>query len=84
MEPQYMIIGHAAGVAAAVAIKKNVAVQDVPIAELQKILLDEGGVFEYGYQHQQRALARIRDKAAPVRRTGPMPWARPAPAATKR
>jgi hypothetical protein len=33
MEPQYMILGHAAG-AAALAIKSRVAVQDVPVPEL--------------------------------------------------
>jgi hypothetical protein len=80
MEPQYMIIGHAAGNAAALALKHNVAVQDVPVTELQKLLHDEGGVFEHGLEHQQRALAAIRARFAPAAgRTGPAPWARPAP-----
>jgi len=35
MEPQYMIIGQAAGVAASLAIRKGIAIQDVPIDELQ-------------------------------------------------
>lgn len=84
MEPQYMIIGHAAGVAAALAIRNNVAVQDAPVAELQKILLAEGGVFEYGAERQTQALARIRAKfAPPARRTGPWAWERPEPARTK-
>ena len=77
MEPQWMIIGHAAGVAAALALKNNVAVHDVPVAELQKILRSEGGVFELGLEHQQRALAAIRTKFAPVVRPVPAPWARP-------
>lgn len=77
MEPQYMIIGHAAGIAAALAIRSNAAVHDVPIADLQKILKSEGGIFEYGYEHQQRALAAIRQKSAPPRTTGPNPWSRP-------
>jgi hypothetical protein len=77
MESQWMIIGHAAGVAAALALRKNVAVQDVPVAELQQILRSEGGVFEHGWEHQQKALAAIRAKFAPVVRKGPAPWARP-------
>ena len=39
MEPQYMIIGQGAGVAAALAIQKNVNVYDVPVKELQTRLL---------------------------------------------
>ncbi|MEO8737525.1 MAG: FAD-dependent oxidoreductase, partial [Edaphobacter sp.] len=38
MEPQYMIMGQAAGVAASLSIRKGLAVQDVPVAELQKDL----------------------------------------------
>jgi hypothetical protein len=38
MEPQYMIIGQGAGVAAALAIQGHVAVQDVPIENLQQAL----------------------------------------------
>lgn len=78
MEPQYMILGHAAGVAAALAAQRNVPVQKVPVAELQKILEAEGGVFEQGVDIQLKALARIRAKyAPPVPRIGPAPWARP-------
>lgn len=85
MEPQYMIIGHAAGVAAALAIQQKIAVQDIPVAELQKILKAEGGVFEYGAEHQARALAAIRQKFAPPARSGgPAPWHRPAPSAQKK
>jgi hypothetical protein len=35
MESQYMIMGQAAGVAASLSIRKAVAVQDIPIKELQ-------------------------------------------------
>ncbi|HOL72668.1 MAG TPA: FAD-dependent oxidoreductase, partial [Bryobacteraceae bacterium] len=36
MEPQYMIIGHAAGVAAGLAIRANKPVQEIDVPELQK------------------------------------------------
>ena len=45
MEPQYMILGHAAGVAAALAVRGDKSVQDVPVAELQKLLKDQGAIF---------------------------------------
>ncbi len=41
MEPQYMIMGHASGVAAALAIRDGVPVQDVPIDELQAKLMEQ-------------------------------------------
>ncbi len=44
MEPQYMILGHAAGVAAAMAAKHNIAVQQIPIAGLQHTLLAQGQI----------------------------------------
>jgi hypothetical protein len=44
MEPQYMIIGQAAGVAAALAVHDHVAVRDVPVPELQKLLLADHAV----------------------------------------
>jgi hypothetical protein len=47
MEPQYMIMGHAAGVAARMAIAANTPVQDVNTAALTKRLLDQGAVIEY-------------------------------------
>ena len=75
-----MIIGHATGVAAALANEQQIAVQDLPMAELQQILRSEGGVFEHGLEYQQKALAAIREKFAPVVRRGPTPCARPEPA----
>ncbi len=47
MEPQYMIIGHAAGVAAAIAARRNTALQDVETAALAARLRAQRAVFEY-------------------------------------
>jgi len=47
MEPQYMIIGHAAGVAARLAIDAKGAVQDVDRGALRAKLRSHGAVFEY-------------------------------------
>ncbi|MGQ9651503.1 MAG: FAD-dependent oxidoreductase [Phycisphaerae bacterium] len=44
MEPQYMIMGHAAGVAAAWAVRKDTSVGKVDIAWLQKRLREQGQV----------------------------------------
>ena len=80
MEPQYMILGHAAGAAAALAVQNGVGVQAVPVAELQKTLLAEGGIFEQGFEIQIKALERIRERFQPARQAaGPAPWARPEP-----
>jgi hypothetical protein len=77
MEPQYMIIGHAAGVAAAMAAKSGSAVQDIDVPALQKQLLAEGAVFEYGAEFQSKGLAAIRAKVQPPTKRR-APWARPA------
>ena len=52
MEPQYMIIGQAAGVVASLAIQKGVAVQDVPVPALQKKL------------HERKAVLSLSDAGA--------------------
>jgi FAD dependent oxidoreductase len=44
MEPTLMVLGHAAGAAAAQAARRGVAVQDVDVPELQRSLLDQGQV----------------------------------------
>lgn len=56
MEPQYMIIGHAAGIAAAMALRNKVPVQQVNVGELQAKLKAEGAVFEYQPSGQQPAI----------------------------
>ncbi len=76
MEPQYMILGHAAGLAAAMAAKANGAVQDVNVAELQKQLKAEGAIFEYGIQHQADALEKIRARYRGPVSNAPRSWDR--------
>jgi hypothetical protein len=44
MEPTFMLLGQAAGVAAALAARRGVAVQDVDVAALQDALRDAGQV----------------------------------------
>jgi len=78
MEPQYMLVGHAAGLAAALAVRSGSAVQDVNLAELQKKLLAEGAVFEYGAEFQAKALDAIRQILDPTPARRRAPWARPA------
>ena len=65
MEPQYMMIGHAAGLAAYLALRNSVPPQDVKVPELQRILKSEGAVFEYVPYPQQQSLNIIRRNLAP-------------------
>jgi len=44
MEPQYMIIGHAAGLAASMAVHGKTAVQKVSVEDLQKKLAEQGAI----------------------------------------
>jgi hypothetical protein len=44
MEPQFMIAGHAAGVAAALSLRLDVPVHQVPIVELQALLRAQGQI----------------------------------------
>jgi hypothetical protein len=60
MEPQYMILGHAAGVAAALAIRAGAGVQDVDTRELARILVSQGAILEYVASAQERAIAIFR------------------------
>ena len=44
MEPQYMIMGQAAGVAASLSIRSGLAVQDIPVDLLEKNLHSNGAI----------------------------------------
>jgi hypothetical protein len=47
MEPQYMIIGQAAGVAAALALRGKTSVANISTHELTRRLVSQGAVMEY-------------------------------------
>ncbi len=59
MEPQYMIIGHAAGIAAQMAIAGNKPVQEISVPELQAKLKAQAAIFEYVPSPQQGAMGII-------------------------
>jgi 23S rRNA C2498 (ribose-2'-O)-methylase RlmM len=65
MEPQYMIIGQAAGVAAAMAIAKNVAVQDIDTGRLKQTLMEHGAIFEFHEDRQAAIVSRFKGKWPP-------------------
>lgn len=54
MEPCWMALGQAAGVASALAIDKQVKVRNIDVSELQKILLDQNATLMY-YKDVSRA-----------------------------
>jgi hypothetical protein len=47
MEPNYMIAGHSAGVAAALAVKTSTSVQQIDLKELQEMLTADGQVLHH-------------------------------------
>ena len=47
MEPVFMVLAQSAATAAAIAIDRGIAVQDVPYATLRERLLEDGQVLEY-------------------------------------
>jgi hypothetical protein len=52
MEPQYMIVGQAAGVAAALAVRGHTSIQDVSVTELQQRLRKHGAVLHRSEEYQ--------------------------------
>ena len=65
MEPQYMILGQAAGVAAAMAIRGHVAVQDIDTAALTRTLVEHGAILEYAPTVQGKLVERFRGQWPP-------------------
>lgn len=61
MEPQYMLMGHAAGVAAAEAAKREVPVQRVDIGTLQRSLQSQGQVLASNYVQPMVNLKRFKE-----------------------
>jgi hypothetical protein len=55
MEPQYMIIGQAAGVAAALAVHNHREVHDVGIPELQQKLRENGAILHLNQEFSPAA-----------------------------
>jgi len=60
MEPQYMMMGQAAGVAAKLAIANHQAVQEIDPKELTRILKDQGVIFQYAPSVQAPILRLFR------------------------
>jgi hypothetical protein len=71
MEPQYMILGQAAGVAAAMAIRAGVAVQDIDTRQLTRTLVEHGAILEYAEPAQTRLVNRFKGKWPPGVSTSP-------------
>jgi len=66
MEPQYMILGQAAGVAASMAIRRNVAVQEIDTAALTKTLVEHGAILDYKTHPQTTLIGRFKGRWPPA------------------
>ncbi|HXB67601.1 MAG TPA: FAD-dependent oxidoreductase [Candidatus Acidoferrales bacterium] len=66
MEPQYMILGQAAGVAAAMAIRAGVALQDIDTRQLVRTLVEHGAILEYAEPAQSRLVNRFKGAWPPA------------------
>ena len=65
MEPQYMILGQAAGVAAAIAIRRAAAVQEIDTALLTRTLVEHGAILEYAPSMQSTLVGRFHGRWPP-------------------
>jgi len=63
MEPQYMIIGQAAGVAAAMAVKSSKPVQEIDIPALVARLREQGALMEQDVTNQLQVIAGFARRA---------------------
>ena len=79
MEPQYMILGHAAAIAAAAAARADIDVQATNVVALQQQLQREAAIFERGLTFQETALTLIRARYRTPPPTGPIGYERIAP-----
>jgi hypothetical protein len=62
MEPQYMILGQAAGVAARLAIDENRPVQQIDVTALQARLRQQGAIFDYVPDPHSRTFDLLRKR----------------------
>ena len=67
MEPQYMMLGQAAGLAAKLALEAHVPVQKVDVHALQSTLISEGTILQYSPSGQEKAM-QIVGKHVPRKR----------------
>ncbi|GEM_PF-5120671 len=75
MEPQFMILGQAAGVAAAMAVRQKLPMHRIDIASLQKKLTDQGQIISLednpnGFFQQGNTTVVDDDMSRFVKRTG--------------
>jgi hypothetical protein len=66
MEPQYMILGQAAGVAASMAIRRNAAVQEIDTGALAKTLVEHGAILDYKTHPQTTLIGRFKGRWPPA------------------
>jgi len=64
MEPQYMILGQAAGVAASLAISGGTPVQGIPVGTLVDTLKKQGAVLEYVPSAQTPAIQLFQQRTS--------------------